>query len=373
MNTYKVLHIIGKGDVGGITSVVYNYAKFIDKSKIQFDIACVTNDKIGEYGNKFKALGCNVYKLPFKSESYKKYKQELTKLIITNKYDAIHSHAGTDAYLTLKVAKKLKVPQRIIHTHSSFQTSNLNIVIRKLTGKLLNPIFANTFIACGKLAGEKTFGKSFLYKKDSFILPNAVDTNTYYFDKNKRNELRKKLNLTNKYVVGFAGRLAFPKNALYAVKLMQEIHNKIPNASLLIAGDGEDKKTLEAYISNWDMSNYVKILGFYNDMKSLYQAFDILIMPSKYEGFPLVAAEAMSCGLPIVLSSSITNELNFGSQVYYINLKDRDKWVDKICNLNNFNQRENTQHELKSNGYDIKDVVCKLENIYLNFGELLKV
>lgn len=360
---YRVLHIMAGADAGGISTVVLNYYKYIDRKKIHFDIA-ITTDMVGQNGKRLKELGCNIYFLPLKSKGINKFKKSLRELLNDEHFDAIHVHENETSYIALSVAKKIGIKKRIAHAHTTSPTDSLLGEIRRLSGCVLNDYYATNLIGCGKLAGERVFGKKNMKKRQNFILPNAIETEKFHFNSKVRENIRKELDVENKYVIGMVGRLDYQKNQDFILKIMDIIHNKNNNVVLLLVGNGPDEDKLKKVIEEKNMNNYVKLLGRRSDVEELYMGFDLFVMPSLSEGFPVAAVEAITSGLPTLLSNNITNELSFSKLIKYLPL-DSNEWINAIlrCEINNC--REESKKNIKEHHLDILDTSKILENIYL--------
>lgn len=359
----RVLHIMAGADAGGISSVVLNYYRYINKEKIHFD-AAITADMIGLNGSRLMELGVKIYKLPLKSKDISGYKKELKKLLLENKYDAIHVHENETSYVALKLAKQLGIPCRIAHAHTANPFSSIKGEIRRLSGCVLNEKYATNIIACGELAGEKIFGKRNMKSKKALVLPNSIDTTVFRYDSVIRTKIRKELSVNDKYVVGMVGRITHQKNNVYAIELFKKIHEKIKNSVLVIAGNGPDEQSMMDAVRHHGLEDNVIFLGRRNDVNRLYQAYDIYFLPSLYEGYPVAAVEAMAAGLPVMLSNTITRELEFGSAVNYISLNEKEEWVRVASNYINDTERSKRANEIKENGLDIRDTVHLLEKVY---------
>lgn len=367
----KILHVLAGADVGGISTVVLNYYSFIDKQKFHFDLA-ITADKIGLNGKKMQDMGANIYKLPLKSKGLKAYEKQLEKIIKENSFHAIHVHDSETSYVTLRIAKKNGIPCRIAHAHTASPYIGLKSNLRRISGCIFNSIFATDIVGCGKLAGEKIFGKWNMKSKKATILPNAIDTEKFYFNDEDRKKMRKELSVEEKFVIGMVARISYAKNIPYAIELFEKIKDKISNACLIIAGSGEDEEKLKYVINRSKYCNDILFLGRRSDADKLYQAFDLYFMPSLYEGFPVAGVEAMATGLPILLSDTITTELEFGSAVKYLPLNDKDAWVESAFSFLHDNYRKQRTHEVKNNGLDIRNTVATLEQIYLKYESKYK-
>lgn len=363
---YQVLHIMGDADVGGMSTVVLNYYKYIDRHKIHFDIA-LTGVQPGRNGKKLEELGSNIYCIPMKSDGLKEYKKALRKLLETKKYDAVHVHENETSYVALGIAKKAGVKKRIAHSHTSAPTYNFKQEMRRLSGCILNYFYATDLVACGQLAGERVFGKKMRSRK-ACVLPNAVETDRFLYNADVRKKMRGKLGVENNYVIGMVGRLSEEKNHGFALKIMREVHLKMDEAILILLGDGEERGWIENEIKMNDMEEYVKLAGSRNDVSDFYQAFDMCILPSVHEGFPMVAVEALAAGLPLLLSDTVTDEFKFSSAVKYLPVSSADIWVKELLDVGYSNDdiRRLRGWEVVKNGYDVQGTAGKLESIYLS-------
>jgi len=237
--------------------------------------------------------------------------------------------------------------------------------LRRLSGCVLNYHFATKVIGCGQLAGERVFGKWNMRRSKAMVLPNAVDTTRFSYSEQTRREVREELGVEGCFVIGMVGRLSEEKNNLYALDLMPRILQEISNAVLVVVGNGPDEEKFRAKVQEMQLGHCVRQLGRRSDVDRLYQAFDVYILPSFTEGFPVAAVEAMASGLPVLLSDVITRELSFGTAVTYLPLAQPEAWVQAVrCWLQD-EGRSQRQQEPAENGLDIRSAVKQLEDIYL--------
>lgn len=363
----QILHMTSCSDAGGISSVILNYYSHMDRNRFHFDIALLT-ETVGQNAKALQNLGAELYYIPPKHLGIKAHTEALTALLKEHHYDAIHIHVADTAYVSLRVAKQCGVKIRIAHSHGAAKNKTLNQLLRLAASAVLNPIYATDLLACGRLAGKRCYGKLNIKRKNFHVLPNAIDTERFAFNPSVREEMRRKLGVEDAFVLGMVGRLSYEKNYYYALKIMEKLHEKHPNAVLLILGVGEEQQKMETYIAEHKMDDYVKLLGRHVDVEKYYQAFDLFLLSSFNEGFPVAAVEAMASGLPVLLSDAITDELNFGDDVYYLPLNDVEPWVETICKLYlkaDPALRENRQRRVRENGFEIRDAAKKLEAIYM--------
>lgn len=363
---FRVLHVMGTLDVSGISSVVLNYCTFMDRTKIHFDIA-VSGIAYGKDTESFQNLGCKIYKIPLKSQGLRPYISALRKILSETHYDAVHVHEQDTSYVALFTAMMMGVPKRLAHAHSAVMVRRRRDKVRMLACRILTPLFATDLLACGTLAGEKSFGCLNMKSRRFKILPNAIDTARFAFDPIIREKMRKELGVENSFVLGIVGRLAPVKNHVFAFRLMEALKKTIPNRVLLVLGNGPMQTWLEEIVRRSNLEDTIRFLGKKQDPESYYLAFDALLMPSVYEGFPMVALEAMASGLPILFSEAVTEELSFGSAVQYLPLDNQKQWLKSLVRIRDTEKEENRvlrQYEVKDHGFDLRDTVRILEKIY---------
>lgn len=364
---FRVLHIMAGADAGGISAVVLNYYRFLDRDKIHFDLA-LTTDMIGKNAQEFQKLGSHIYRLPLKSKGIKRFESALADLLEKEHFDAVHVHENSTSYVALRVAKRMGIKYRFAHAHTAMPSCGVKNKIKRVSGIVLNRYYATKLVCCGHLAGKQIFGKHILQSKKGIMLPNAIDTYQFSYDVAVRNQVRQEINSENTFLVGMVGRLSYAKNYPFALQLLREYHKIDPDARLLIVGNGEDEAKIRSEIQQNKMSEYVQMMGRRSDVERLYQAFDVLLMPSHYEGFPVAAVEAMATGLPILMADTITPELKFGSAVEYLPLSNMKLWIKELQKLNSKQpdtQRSARASEPIQNGLDIRDTARILQDLYL--------
>lgn len=368
---YKVLHIMGGACYGGISAVVLNYYHHMDLNKIHFDIA-VTEKFIGRDAHAMEDMGCTVFPLCLKSENRRLYESQIKKILAEGNYDAVHVHHNSTSWFTLRIARGAGIKTRIAHAHTAghLGPDTLLFKIRQLLNQSLNCFYATHLLSCGQKAGEFVFGKIGTRQKKHMVLPNAIDTNAFSYDPILREHMRKELGIDQSFAIGMIGRLAPPKNSIYAISIFKAIKDKIPNAKLLLAGSGEDEEATRAEVLRLKLSNDVLFLGQRNDVKNLYQAIDLYMLPSLFEGFPVATVEAMATGLPCLLSDTITDELKAGTNVHYLPLHNTKSWAEAALKYAEYEQdRSLGQSKVKQMGLDIRDTAELLEKFYLKIKQ----
>ena len=359
----KILHVMGCSDVGGISAVVRNYYQFMDRTKVHFDIA-LTIPQQGQNSRALEAMGARIFFIPMKSQNSKGYRQGLTRLLKEGHYDGVHIHEGETSFVGLEIARKLGIPCRVAHAHTTSPYEGIPSVLRRWAGCIFNYYYASHVIGCGQKAGERIFGKHNMKREKAAVLPNAVDAEKFSYDEGIRREMRQQLGVEHNFVLGMVARLCDQKNIPYAVDLMTKVRIEMPEARLLIVGNGENEGMIREMIQRLGLEDCVTLLGKRPDVEKLYNAFDLLLMPSLFEGYPVAGVEALATGLPVLLSDKITGELNSFSGVQYLPLRKPESWLKAIAGWKDDEGRETRQYEISEHGLDIRTCADQLLKIY---------
>lgn len=362
----RIAQIVGKWVGGGVESVIMNYYKNIDRRKIQFDFIC-DNDSTNIPYEEIEKMGGKVILIPSYTKIFK-YHKELKNVLKDGKYKIVHSHINTLSVFSLFAAKSAKVPIRIAHSHS---TTNKKERKKNFIKQLLKPFsktFATNYMCCSELAGRWLFGNKVYDEGKVFLLNNAIDVEKFIYNEKIRNEVRKKLKITNnQLVIGHIGRFVEQKNHKFLIEIFNEVIKINKNAILILIGQGPLLNEIKKEVSKFKLDNRVKILGRVNDTYKYYQAFDVFILPSLYEGLPVVGVEAQSAGLPVLLSDVMTKETKILETTKFISLNESAAiWANEIFKSVENTHRINRLDEIRGKHFDIKLESKKLEKIYTN-------
>lgn len=362
----RVAHIIGNWFGGGVESVVMNYYKNIDRTKIQFDFLCSESSTNIPY-EEIKKLGGKVIIIPNYSKVFK-YQKELIRIFKENNYKIVHSHISTMSIFPLRAAKKAGVPVRIAHSHSTTNRKEKKKNFLKQILRNFSKVYATDYMCCSELAGRWLFGNKEYDKGNVYLLNNAIDLDKFKFDENLRKEKRKEFNIEDDtLVIGHVGRFVEQKNHKFLIDIFNEVYKKNKNSILLLAGQGPLVEEIKQKVKDTGLEKNIKFLGQRNDISELYQAFDVFCLPSLYEGLPVVGVEAQATGLLCVFSDTMTKETKVLSTTEFMSLdEDATEWANVILNKYNIeNLNKNSGYEIQKNGFDIKREAIKLENLYM--------
>ena len=361
----KVLQIIGDVVGGGVETVIMNYYRNIDKTKIQFDFV-VHKGALPQYITQVKNYGGKVYEITSYKSNILKYTYEIYKIIKENNYEIVHSNMNSLSGFPLFAAYLAGAKVRILHNHT---TDSKEEKLRSLIKRVLRPfakLFANQYWACSKLAAEWMYGKNAVINSKITIINNAINLEKFKFNKEKREKLRKELGLENCFVIGHVGRFMKQKNHEFLIDIFNEVLEKKENAKLLLIGDGKLRTQMETKVKNLGIEKAVIFLGVRNDVADLYNAMDVFVLPSLYEGLPVVGVEVQANSLPFICSDKVTNEILLTDNIRLLSLQQyKTEWCNAILNAER-KKIANKKDSLLKN-FDIKSQSRKLEKLYLKF------
>lgn len=362
----KIFQLMGSYKGGGVEAVVMNFYRNIDRNKIQFTFVCDEDSTDIPY-EEIEKLGGKIIIVPPYSKPFK-YHSALKKALKEDDYKIIHSHISTMSVFSLFAAKCAGVPIRIAHSHS---TTNKKEKKKNLMKQILRPfskVFATDYMCCSELAGRWLFGNKEYDKGNVYLLNNAIDLDKFKYNESLRKKKRKELGIKDDtLVIGHIGRFVAQKNHDFLIDIFNEIHKKNNNSILLLAGQGPLMEDIKNKVKELNLEDSVKFLGQRNDANELYQAFDVFLLPSLYEGLPVVGVEAQAAGLLCYLSDDMTKETKVLDITKFMSLNNTpEEWADNILDDVKKYKRIDTSKEMTAKNFNIKEEAKKLEEYYLN-------
>lgn len=368
----KRVLIVGFTDnPGGIENVIMNYYRNVNKENIQFDF--LSNiDKIA-FQDEITNLGGRIINIPPRTRQFFKYKKYTKNFFkkSSSGYVAIWVNFCNITNLDyLKYAKKYGIKTRILHSHNSQNmASKVHLLIHRINRKFINK-YVTDYWACSDDAAKWFFNNNIINNKKYKIINNAIQLDKFQFNEEIRKNERKKLNLTDKFVIGNVGRFQYQKNHEFLIDIYSELNKKMNNLHLLLIGDGEEREKLEKKVKELKLNEKVTFVGIINDVPNKLQAMDMFLFPSRFEGLSLAAIEAQTNGLPVFASKDvITEETKILNNFTFISLeKSASEWADIIFekyNLNEINRELNIEL-IRKKGFDIKLEAKKIEDYLCN-------
>ena len=353
----KIAEIVCGLQNGGVESMLYNYLYNMDISN--YDIDIITYDKSNEITKqKFESIGCKIIEITPKRKNFIKSLNELYQCLKNGKYDVIHSHMSINNSIPLFLAKMVKTPNRISHSHQSKKIKNILKIVYEKINKFIIKRCANQYVACGEEAARYLYSNKLCNDKKVIILKNAIDLEKYKFNADSRAKIRRQYGIKNDDILlGHVGRFTYQKNQIFLIEILKKLNNS--NYKMILIGDGELKQKIIEKVNEYNLNGAVIFLENITNIYDYFSAMDIFLLPSYFEGLPLVGIEAQANGIKCLFSSTIDRSLKINTNVKIFDL-DIEKWVNE-CEKE---QRIESEKNLRDNGYDIKQQVIKLCSIY---------
>lgn len=349
----------------GILSCIVEYMTAMDKSGMDIQVLA-TNNPEKSVVEKIENSGCRVVSIPYRKKNIVKYFFALYKYISKEKIDIVHVH-GSSAIMSVELvaARLAGCKVRIAHSHN---TTCENQKADKIMRPLFNRSYTTAF-ACGHDAGK------WMFRKHKFtVIPNGRNLKKYEYDTKKRTEYRNKLGVSSDaLVIGHVGRFNQQKNHEYLVHIFSEVYKKNRNSYLVLVGTGEKVDEIKNLAKELELEKNVIFTGVIENISDYLSAFDIMALPSLYEGLPLVVIEWQIAGLPCIVSDTVTKECAITSLVKFESIKKKPEiWANDIKDLTLQNRnysKEAVFNEIKMAGYDIESGAKKLRQMYRSLGE----
>lgn len=351
-----IANTIGLG-YEGITSVIKNYITAMERDELDLHFIAYSETPqtlkqyFGNYGT--------VYTLTDRKEQLWKYLRGLCQ-VLKRGFDVMHIHGNSGTMLIeVVIAKLYGVKNIIIHGHST--STNHPVVNRILKAPMMR--LADTCIACSKASGEWLYG-NYPYT----VLNNAIDLNRFRFSEVNREKYRDEFGIKDEFLVGHIGHFTPQKNHFFLIDIFFEFHKLEPNSKLLLISDGPRFDQVKAKVAELGLQETVIFAGRRNDIAEIYSAMDLFLLPSNWEGLPLVMVEAQTNGLSLLVSDVITQDAKCTDRTFYKPLDHGALfWAEQLQQIknSNFDRMVDDRGNIAEKGFDIHTEAEKLRQIYL--------
>ena len=274
--------------------------------------------------------------------------------------DIVHFHSLTPLLKLYNLKYKKIVTIHGMHIHKyeylSGIKSKILYIIRLYLEKYL-------YKKVDKIITVSDDDKQYLYEKynlQSILIHNGIDTKNIEKITNKKVTLKKELKFpTNKKICITVARFDFPKDYDTLVDAIQIVNQKSDEYIFYFIGDGDIKQQIENKVKKLNINNII-FLGTRQDISKIMKASDIFILPSKWEGLPITALEALASKLKLLLSNTYGNRTVYKynkENVELFELFDKTDLSNKILNSSfNFSEIKNF--------FTLEKMVKKLEQVY---------
>ena len=365
----RVLHSVSNMARAGIETMLMNYYREIDRSRIQFDF--LANKPVpGEYDAEIRSMGGQVFVSPgLNPLHFSKYRRFVGDLVHNNpEIRIVHAHNEAMGYYALKSAKDAGIRVRIAHAHNTQIIRDYKYPLKMICKQLL-PGAATDYWSCGRDAGIYYYGEK-RWNESGFILYNAIDVSRFAFRQDARERLRQLHGLEDCFVIGHVGRFNVQKNHSRLLDIFAEITKTVPDARLALIGTGELEQSVKEKALAMGIQDKTLFLGQMGDVSEWYMAMDCFVLPSLFEGLPVVGIEAQASGLPCIFSDRVTDEVLLSPEARRVSLQaENAEWAKEIMAAGR-PEKERTKGTdvVRQAGYDIHTEAQKLQEIYLEMA-----
>lgn len=362
----RVLEVCQRMEAAGVQAFLMNMYRNIDRDKVQMDFLVHYKER-QFFDDEIERLGGKIYRFSVREDyNLVKYWKELKRFFAEHpEYHIIHGHMDTLGAFYFKCAKNGGIPIRIAHAHNDSVQKGIKKPFRLIMIRLYKK-YANQLMACSENAGKFMFGDS-KYR----VLNNAIDTKKYGYNIEIRNKKRKELGISNEFVIGNVGRFHVQKNQLFLIEIVKELISINSNIRLLLVGSGEMENVIKDKIAEEKLNKNVIILSNRADVNELYQAMDMFVLPSLYEGLPVSGIEAQTAGLPCVFSDVITPKADITGNVKFISLEENPlNWAKEMQKIYKNFLRKDVNEKIKKAGYDANLEAKKLQELYIKMHNI---
>lgn len=359
----KVLVVITTEFVpfGGLTTVMMNYYRAIDKSKYKIDFASTNKELDETLKVEINANESKYFWLGDRKRNLCKYIRELYFVLKNGEYQVIHVNANSaTAAIELFIAKMVGVQIRIDHNHTSICNHK---ILHKILYPLLNLSYTDA-VACSEKAGKWIFKN-----KRYTVLNNGIDTNKFRFNVEKRLNIRNLFGISEDTVVlGHVGKIYKPKNHDFLLHVFADYLKCNDSSVLLLVGDGELASEIKSLAKRLKIEEHVIFAGMQMDIAAYLSAMDIFIFPSLWEGLPLSLIEAQASGLNCIASENIDISANVTNRVKMLPINNgTTEWVNAINGSKKLDRDKSSEEQIQlliKGGFDSVTNVEKLEGLY---------
>jgi len=366
MDKIRVLNKLQRVQPGGMLNYVFGNMKYINRDIFQMDI--LSRDKSFAELREYKEYG---YHLRFYSAKERDNKELLMREMqeALEGYDVFHIHtAYWLGFLMEDLAMHLGIGKVIVHAHNSgigIQDAKIRRKYREMHEYYKSQFSVNEathFCACSMEAADWLYGPQ-IPRDRILILKNAIEAERYSYCPQMRGKIRKQLCLEDRFVIGHSGRFERQKNHVFLLRVFAMAYRKNPKLVLLLMGAGILDNEIHRQAEELGIEDAVIFIGWKENPEDYLQAMDLFVLPSLFEGLPIVLVEAQAAGLHCLVSDTVSKEADLTGNMKYIPLQE-ESWCSQILEEVQGYDRVNTIQVIRDAGYDIREQIKVLERIY---------
>ena len=367
----RVLHVLDHlSPASGVASVVMNCVTEIDQ--VRQDIA-IYGQSDPDMEMVVKSCGGRVYRLPDVAKFFGgQFSKAFSQLLQSQPYTVVHGHLLNSAFIYLRNAKQLGVPNRIIHAHNPVSA---DVAVKRVRNNLLSLgicSWANNYIAVSEETSQSAFRRAHRKKLNVSVIRNGIKTDRFHYDADVRVQMRRKLDLREDTLcIGNVARFVKQKNHDFLIDVFVQTRKKT-DCVLALVGEGPLEAAIKEKVTRMGLLHDVRFLGLRSDVERLYQAFDVFLLPSLFEGFGLAAVEAQCAGLGCVVSKYVPQSVVCSEKIRFLPLENEKIWADIAVEMANQCRSDGSVgvKAAKLNAESMRDDMLKIYQSMLGKGEL---
>lgn len=360
--TKRILVYGMTGEAGGMESYLLNYLRNLDRGCVTFDF--ITDCSTIAYADEIQKLKSNIYYIPNKHHLMKALREFNTFLKSHKEYEVVYFNILSAPKSIFMLPAIINKRVCVVHSHNG---DTKHKILHYIARFFLN-CFTDIKLACSEKAARFMFCNRAVDLKQVTLINNAIKLSDYSYNTVTRQNVRNALAITDEFVIGTVGRFTYQKNPFFILDIFREVVNNCPNAKLLWVGSGEMKNEIEHRAQSMLLKSNIHFLGVRTDVADVMQAFDIFMLPSRFEGLPVVGIEAQAAGLPCLFSSVITSEVSITDNTEFVSLgMSAEYWAQRVLTYQSF-VRMATDAKIKEKNYDIESCAKKLQDIFMDIS-----
>ena len=365
----RVLQSVSNMDRAGIETMLMNYYRRMDHDKIQFDFI-VNKSKPGDYDDEILSMGGRIFKSPgLNPLHYPQYMRFMQEIIAQDdRIKIVHAHNEAMGLYALNGAKRAGIKVRIAHAHNTRIIRDYKWPLKMFCKQFLASS-ATDLWSCGRDAGIYFFGKK-NWDARGVVIHNAIETNSFRFDTAVRAQMRQRYGFTDKVVLGHVGRFNVQKNHTRLLSIFAAFHKIQPNSVLVLIGEGELEAQVHEQAEQLGIADSILFAGLQSNVNDWYQMMDLFLMPSLFEGLPVVGVETQASGLGCIFSDAVPDEVLLSDHAVQIPLSSSDDiWAARIQQMTErpFDRSQGADI-VRQAGYDISVEAARLQELYLQMS-----
>ena len=365
---------IMNGKAGGIDKYLLNFLVSVCQEGVHKEVRIdfLTNEVDEELRRYLSQYHSELYAIASLKHPIKQFRQ-VCSILKNKKYDMVYLNVSTAIdCVAAFAAKRMGIPERVVHSHSSGNDceSAVQRFAYAIVHKICRLFFyraGTRFYGCSVKAGEWLFPKKVTDSERFEVIYNAIDGDRFRYDESLRKEVRQELKIEDDVlVIGHMGNFCYAKNYPFLIDVFEQVHRCRSQSMLLLCGKGVELESVKALVKKKGLGEVVRFLGWRPDTERPYQSMDLLLLPSRFEGLPVVGVEAQCTKLPCVFSDSITREAKIQDHCYFLPLSEGPKkWAEFILQHQDYDRsqvrltEEARYYDLENQREQLRRIVCR--------------